>query len=390
MNSWTFIIVAGGSGKRLGGTPKQFRQLSCMPMWMWSLKLAEKLYNSGHIADCVVAFPDEKIEECRNLMKGIDIPTKIVESGFDRSDSVYNALAVSDHEYVLIHDAARPFLSEDIVLRVMNETSPDTGAIPCIPVADALKRTSDDNSLKVVNNSDLFKTQTPQAFPRKRLMEILSNSTEKYKDEAEAWIDAGYNIRQVPGHPQNFKITYTADWELAESIARPFSVTRTGTGYDLHPLIPGRKLVIGGIDIPDFPLGLEGHSDADILVHVICDSLLGAIGKPDIGVLFPASDHCYKNIQSTLLLNNVIEILKEANWVIESIDVVLHAQKPKLQPYSNLIQRNLDRIFLEFGGHSPVLSLKFKSGEKIGSVGSCECMQAWAVACVSRIERLLY
>ena len=376
--SWSFILVAAGSGSRMGGTPKQFRSLGGQPLWLWSAQTAEELCAQGLLSELVVVFPSDY--DLNSAEIGLSCPVKYVRGGETRSDSVRNGLLAASSEYVMIHDAARPFLNRDICLQLMQQTKGERGAVPLLPSVDSLKRVVGD-SVSTVSRDDIFRTQTPQAFERARILDVLSSS-DSATDEGTLWLASGLELVQVPGDERNFKITTEFDWLVARSLAEERREIRTGIGYDVHELVPGRRLVLGGIEIP-FCMGLLGHSDADIICHTASDALLGAAGEGDIGTLFPASDDKYKDADSVSLMREVLELLKSKGWRVTWLDIALTAQLPRLGKEIPKILDNFNRQFYVYGLDKRV-SLKVKSGELTGSVGRAQSMVCYAVASIER------
>lgn len=371
--SWAFVIVAGGSGSRIGGTPKQFRTLGTKPMWMWSASVARALYEAGEIDEAVVVFP-----------KGFRAPEGFwgvsVEGGAVRTESVVNGLIASRSSFVLVHDAARPFLSLALCRALMARTEAGCGVVPLLPSTDSLKRV-EGNAVSVVCREHVFRTQTPQAFEREALLDVLRSSGEA-TDEASLWLAAGRPLAYVEGEEANFKVTTEFDWHVARALAEGRRETRTGFGYDVHELVPGRGLILGGVRIPS-PLGLLGHSDADILCHAISDALLGAAGEGDIGTIFPASDPRYRDADSTKLMEEVLGRLAKRGWRPVWIDVVLVAQVPRLGGALPGILENLGSRFMVYN-LADKINLKVKSGEFVGDVGRAESMVCYATATIER------
>ena len=190
----------------------------------------------------------------------------------------------------------------------------------------------------------------------------------------------------VEGDPLNFKITYEKDWAMATMLAAASSRVRTGFGFDIHPLIPGKKLILAGVHLHDFPLGLQGHSDADVVAHAISDAILGAAGLPDIGTLFPASDETYANADSMILLSNVIDTVSSDGWAIQWIDIVINAQKPILAGYLNKMKVNIGSLITGGDLKNMPINIKVKSGELTGAVGNLECIKCYAVATLARLS----
>ena len=373
MKNFSFIIVAGGKGSRFG-TKKQFMKLGDKSLWQWSADSAAELKDSG-VNEIILVIP--KDSDKNEILWNSPLPFKIIHGGDTRSESVLNGLNTASCEYVLIHDAARPFADKNLFLRLMNATDENSGAIPVLPVADALKKIDGEN-ISIVNRDGLFVTQTPQSFPREKLIEAVKLNLSA-KDEAESWLSAGHKLKSVEGNKMNFKITWTEDMATARALAEknfPRSQTRTGLGYDVHQLVPERKLILGGIEIKDSPLGLLGHSDADLLTHAVMDSILGAAGLDDIGNIFPASDEKFRNADSIELLKEVLKLVKNSGWRVDFVDAVVEAQVPRLNKYREEIKKNFEKFF--------DINIKFKSAENLNDSGRGLSMTCWACATLSR------
>lgn len=379
MSSFSFVILAAGRGERLGGVPKQFRRLGSRPVWQWSLELARELRCLGEIDEIAVVFPPEAAEEI--LQNGEEFSDIIItKGGLTRTLSVKNALLAVHGDAVFLHDGARPFLSWELFMRIKNAFCGDNAVIPLLPEYDALKKQVS-NNWDAVDREGLFITQTPQLFPRIPLLSFLEDQISSCKDEAEPWLLHGRKLDVVDGSRENFKITDEGDWLLARKTVQISKTYRTGLGYDIHPLVPGRKLILGGITIVDAPLGLDGHSDADLLCHAVADAILGGAGLPDIGILFPASEERYLNCSSLKLLADAVRIVKKAGWSIDWIDAVVTAQVPRLCKWHQSIIESLEKIL----GKGRV-NLKFKFGEAIPPIGTAAAMIAWVTATVSSGE----
>lgn len=382
LGDWAFVLVAAGSGSRMGGEPKQFRKLGGRPLWTWSARVANELYGRGSIREMVAVFPRDGMPEAPVWLQ---CPLVKTTGGAVRTESVINGLRATSADFVMIHDAARPFLSFETCEALIGATTDSRGAIPLLGSVDSLKRVRD-GTISVVPREDIFRTQTPQAFHRKTLLDILESSADGATDEASLWLDSARELSRVPGDEKNFKITTDFDWQVACSLVGETREQRVGFGYDVHELIPGRRLILGGVEV-DSPLGLLGHSDADIVCHAMADALLGAAGEKDIGTLFPASDDRYKDADSTLLLEKVLGLLDEKRWQVVWIDVTLVAQIPRLGATIPIIMGHLSHRFESFDLGEKI-GLKVKSGEHVGSVGRGECMTCHTVATIERVGRL--
>ena len=377
MNNYSFIIVAGGKGSRMGQTKKQFLTLGNLEVWNWSANTASELHNNG-IKEIVLVIPTDSHNLKSQILNDWDknIPLKIVFGGNERAISVLNGLEAAENDFVMVHDAARPFVTKNLLIALMNATDENTGVIPLLPVSDALKKVDNNQNISSVNRDSLYATQTPQSFNRLRLI----NAVKKYplaKDEAEAWLSEGLNLKYVDGEKLNFKITWHDDMKIAESLVSQ-KIIRTGIGWDIHRLVPDRDLILGGVLIPS-NVGLLGHSDADVLTHAIMDAILGAAGLPDIGNLFPAKDSKFKNANSLELLKIVLDLVHNDSWDIEWLDCVIQAQIPKLNAYIPDMKKNLTHLF-----DSEIVNIKAKSAEFIDDSGAGLSMTCNVIATLSK------
>lgn len=384
MTRWSFILVAAGRGSRFGGQPKQLELLGEWPLWEWSVRKACYLERYG-ITEVIVVVPPLLMNRFDLDRFRTRISLKLAAGGETRQDSVMAGLRASSCEWCLIHDAARPFASNALCRKLMDEAVARGAAVPLLPVPDSLKVMEGDSIAGYCEKSRIRLTQTPQAFPTKILEEVLIAGKCKLADEAEAWITAGKKVSWVNGERMNYKITYPDDLRMARIAALGTGETRTGLGYDIHPLCPGRSLILGGVRIP-FVLGLVGHSDGDILCHSIADAILGAAGLPDIGTIFPSSDPGYKNVCSLNLLENIVARIRDRGFRVRSVDAVINAQVPKLAPWIEEMERTLSAVlFREAEGD---LTIKAKCGEKAGAIGSGEAVACWVVATIRTLDPL--
>lgn len=380
--TWTFLIVGGGSGSRIGGCPKQFRFLGDIPVWKWSALLAERLSSYCPVTEIVLVVPDSYCSDINKDLKST-LPIKCVVGGNTRAESVMNGLKICSGSHVLVHDAARPFVTEELCVDLMRASARGEGVIPVIGSVDSLKQITNE-TISSLDRSKIYRAQTPQAYERAPLMQALANFGEGATDDAAAWLLAGNKLSYIVGSEDNFKITTKSDWERAIFTAGGRRTQRTGHGYDIHKLVKGRRLVLAGIEISGAELGLLGHSDADLVTHTVMDAMLGAAGEPDIGTLFPASDVKWKDADSMDLLKTVVAMLDDKGWICDWVDITLIAQKPRLGHMVDDFKNSLMR-YLRRDGADVNVNIKIKSGEECGSVGRSECMVCHAVATLSRI-----
>ncbi|MBQ7543376.1 MAG: 2-C-methyl-D-erythritol 2,4-cyclodiphosphate synthase [Synergistaceae bacterium] len=364
MREFSFVIAAGGSGSRMGNVRKQFMTLGGKALWRWSADVAAKTDGVREIVLIVPAGFDGEISA--------PYPVKVTHGGSERALSVLNGLREAACDYVMVHDAARPFGSKELFRRLMDSTDDDAGVVPVLPVSDALKRI-DGTEIECVDREGLYITQTPQSFPREKLIEAVK-ACPLAKDEAEAWQNVGHELRYVEGERLNFKVTQKEDMMIARALTE--GTMRTGLGYDVHRLVPERRLILGGVEIAS-PLGLLGHSDADVLAHAVMDAVLGGAGLPDIGNLFPASSEEFRGADSMKLLDEVMRRVEAEGWEVVFVDAVVEAQVPRLNKYREAIIANLSE-------HFPC-NLKFKSAEGLDDAGAGLSMTCFATATMRRM-----
>jgi len=378
------IIAAGGRGSRLGADrPKQFLEIGGRSILEMSVAA---LAASDRICEIVIALPEAHLEAVAKSFKGFTSkPLHFVAGGKRRQDSVANAFTKTSPlaEVIVIHDAARPFVTEEIINRTIDAAETHGAAIAGITVRDTVKQvghTSADGSRRIsatIPRDDVCMAQTPQAFRRDVLERALTEAAGlDATDEAMLVERLGLPVHVVEGDPRNVKITTAADLAAAKAAALQTNLTmRIGNGYDLHRLVAGRPLILGGVTIP-FDLGLDGHSDADIVCHALTDAVLGAAGIGDIGRLFPDTDPKWKGADSIALLRGAITKVHEAGYRVSNVDVTVIAQKPKLLPYLEAMRANLAAALSVEPG---AVSVKGKTNEGVESMGRSESMACHAV-----------
>ncbi len=339
----------------------------------------------------VVAGPSE-VARCREALTGLGKVLAVVAGGQTRQESVaigLFALGGDPDDLILVHDAARPLVSAAVIARCLAGAQEHGSAVAALPVSDTLKAAGDDLVVqRTVDRDGLWAMQTPQAFSLSTLFEAHA-AARRYgwtgTDEAalvEQFSDQPVHL--VLGDPSNLKVTRPEDLPLAEAIFQSRQgapmTTRIGFGYDIHPLVEGRKLMLGGVEIPS-PRGLDGHSDADVLLHALCDALLGAAGLPDIGHLFPNTDPAYKGASSLALLAEVVRRLRTENCAVGNVDMTLISEAPKIAPY---IDQMRSVIAAALGVQPSQVGIKATTNEGLGSLGRGEGIAAHAVALITQ------
>jgi len=341
----------------------------------------------------VVALPHDLVGSVPDYLRGRSKPIEIAEGGARRQDSVANAFAVVSGraDVVVIHDAARPLVSADLIRRTVDAAVECGAAIAALRATDTVKR-GDANRFIVgtLPRGEIFLAQTPQAFRVSVLRDALAQASRSTEATDEAALDerAGHRVRLVDGDPRNLKITDAGDLAMAERlIGSPapsridLAALRIGNGYDLHRLATGRRLILGGVVVP-FEKGLEGHSDADAVCHAVTDAILGGAAAGDIGRHFPDADTAWKDADSLALLARAAQIIAAVGFSVVNVDVVVIAQRPKLVPYIDAMRANLARAM---GVAADRVSVKGKTNEGVGSIGAGESIAVHAVALIARL-----
>ena len=374
------IIVAAGRGHRFGTQmPKQYLFLDNRMVLRHSLAAfcAHPLVNS-----VTTVIHRDDVGLFKQAAEGLD-KTSYVFGGKERQDSVrlgLESLQEKSPDVVLIHDAARPFVSSDLINRVI-EAAGTKGAIPAVPVVDTLKFAQEDRLIRhTVDRNGLWRVQTPQGFPYKTILAAHQKvSGQTLTDDAAVAESCGLPVVLVDGEENNFKITTTADLERAQALFKHKTPDfRTGTGFDVHAFAQGNGVWLCGVEIP-FSQKLDGHSDADVALHALTDALLGAVGAGDIGLHFPPSDNRWKGRESSFFVRYAVNLIKAKGGRIGNVDITLICEEPKigkhrlqmLQTLSNLLEIPADRI-----------NVKGTTTEKLGFTGRKEGIAAQAAVSV--------
>lgn len=380
------LIVAAGSGTRFGdaSVPKQYTPLLGRPVLRWSV---DRLRSCKDIAQiCIVIQPEHKTR-CQAALTGLD-DIQIVDGGATRQQSVrkgLEALAKQPPDFVLIHDAARPCVTDALIDHVIQSlVAGNDSAIPAMPVTDTLKKV--DRSGKVITHSreGLFAVQTPQGFSfGKILAQHQAHAHENLTDDAALFECDSLPIQMVNGIRDNIKITYPEDIDAAAGIlSLACGDIRTGKGYDVHRLVPprddARQLIIGGIVIPHDKV-LDGHSDADVGLHAITDALLGTICDGDIGMHFSPKDMRWKGADSGMFLQHAAQLLAAQGGLLMHADLTIICETPKIGPHRDAMRKRIAELL-----HLPLnrVSVKATTTEGLGFTGRGEGIAAEAVVTV--------
>lgn len=373
--SFTAIVVAAGSGTRSGG-PKQWRRLGGRPVVRWSV---EAFLDAG-ATQVVVVIPEGEDERAAEALSGLS-DWRAVIGGAERADSVRRGLAEADAALpVLVHDAARPLVSRSQIEALLAVLDQADAAAPALSVADTLKAVDEGVVTRTVDRTGLFRAQTPQAFAPGVLQAAYERwrGTESPTDDLAVVEAAGGVVRLVPGDPRLMKLTFPEDFDMAEALIGRQTVTRTGSGYDVHRFGPGDSVWLCGVEIAHTH-GLIGHSDADVGLHALTDAILGAIGQGDIGDHFPPSDPQWKGASSDRFLAHAARLVTDRGGRIVHVDVTLICERPKVKPHREAMRRRIAEI-LDLPLDS--VSVKATTTEGLGFTGREEGLAAQAVATV--------
>lgn len=322
----SLILLAGGNSERFKGN-KLFSSINDSTLFERVLKISE--YHPFY--EIIVVSRESDIHCVRELSEKLRLSVKCVIGGKTRGESAYIGVKSANGDFVLIHDCARAFVERELLCRVISELSRDKGVIPVIDEVDSVIASDG----VYLDRKHVKRVQTPQGFYRKELLRLFEKYGFDCTDEGSLWAKE-HGLTLVAGSKSNIKVTYPED--LPQSMG-----VRVGNGFDFHPLVEGRRLILCGVDIP-FKKGLLGHSDADAPLHALCDAILSALALGDIGKHFPDTDDKYKDIASTLLLKEVYSFARDRNIKVNNVSLTILAEKPKLSGYIEDMVKNIADI----------------------------------------------
>ena len=362
-----FIILASGQSKRFNSKkPKQYNIYEGKPLFKHSVDkaLKSKLFKK------IIIVVNKKNEIKEKFPKNVSI----IIGGKERSDSSLIALKFI-RKYkptnVLIHDAARPNFTINLLKKLITSLKKNKAAIPVIKSKDSIKYKIK-NQIYNLNRDNSILTQTPQAFKFQDLYKLSIKHKKVITDEATLFIENNIKVKFIQGENLNSKITFKED--IKEKL------TYFGIGFDIHRLIKGKKLYLGGVKIP-YHSGLKGHSDGDVIIHSIIDSILGAMRKKDIGTFFPDTSNKFKNIRSPKMLKPIIELLNSNTYHINNLDINLICEKPKISKYRDKILNSLSNL-LDL--NKDLINLKGKTTEKLGLIGKEKAIACEVICSISK------
>lgn len=392
------VIAAGGMAQRMQGVNKQILKIDGIPVLVRSIRALAAI---PEIREMVVVARPELFEQLESWKQEYHLPDFCLTAGGDtRQQSVLNGVGCLSEqvEYVVIHDGARPFADRQLIDRCLQSAVEHQAATAAVPVKDTIKQAADDGSIAATpDRSRLYLTQTPQIFHAqlyRRAAEQAQAEGLDFTDDCQLMEHLGHRVWLAQGDYRNIKITTPEDIVIAQAIAESMEgeaprmeqekqrmpLMRIGHGYDVHRLVEGRKLILGGVEIP-WQKGLLGHSDADVLVHAVMDAILGAAALGDIGKHFPDTDPNYAGADSMLLLREIVRLVEEQGYQIGNLDCTVIAQQPKLK---DLIPQMQERIAAVCKVQPNQVNVKATTEEKLGFTGTGEGMSAHCVCLLTR------
>ncbi len=373
------LIPAAGSGRRMGTEQnKLLIELEGQPVIYWTLQAFEE---HPWVDEMIVISGDSQIIA---VAETFTKTTGTVAGGENRQASIKNGINRIEPEnaIVVVHDGARPNVTEKVISAVIAKAAEYGAAIAAVDAVDTIKRVKEGRVIETLDRSELIRVQTPQAFNGELLQKAYDQDNLEGTDDASLIERLGHPVYIVDGDYRNIKVTLPEDVDYLQYLRGAGRMDyRVGSGYDVHRLVEGRKLILGGVVIPH-DKGLDGHSDADVLLHAIMDAMLGATGQGDIGRWFSDQDQQYAGISSIILLKRVDQIIKDVGYRLVNIDATVIAQKPKLAEY---IEKMETAIAEALNVESNWVNIKATTTERLGFTGREEGIAAEAVVMVDKI-----
>ena len=362
----TAVIVAAGSSSRMGFNKLAYSWNGCTV-----LERSVLAFDRHPAVTDLVVVTGEDDTLARSAVQHCKKNCCLVRGGASRAQSVANGVQKAQGELIAIHDAARPFVSEDVITAALEQAEKMGAAVPAVPVKDTIKVAGQDGTIcSTPDRSTLYAVQTPQCFDRALYLRALQAAAgADVTDDCQLVERLGLPVALTQGSYENYKITTPEDLKEEKAM-------RIGHGYDVHRLVEGRDLILGGVKIP-YEKGLLGHSDADVLAHAITDALLGAAALGDIGQHFPDSDPAYKGADSLILLQKAVELLRDKGYAVENVDATVLCQAPKLAKHIPSMRENLAAAM---GLPVQQVSVKATTEEHLGFTGEGLGIAAHAVA----------
>ncbi len=364
MSNVTLIVLCAGNSTRFGlQTKKQWLRIDNQPLWLFVTKRLDNLYKFNKVI--ITSSKDEL-----NYMQNFSDDYEFVAGGDTRQQSMKNSLENVDSEYVMVTDVARACIPENVITSLIDSKEKADCIVPTLKVSDTVIYNEE-----TINRDNVKLIQTPQ-LSKTTVLKAALETEEEFTDDSSAIKANGGSIFYVEGSIKSKKLTFGDDLKELSCLKAPNQNFFTGTGYDIHPFEENKKMYLGGINI-DVPYGFKAHSDGDVLIHSVIDALLGACGAGDIGEFFPDTDQEFKDIDSKILLQEIVKFIYNVGYEIVNVDLTIIAQQPKINPYKNEIKKTIASLLnLE----KQFVNIKATTAEKLGFIGRKEGVAVQSIA----------
>ena len=364
MSNVTLIILCAGNSSRFAlSAKKQWLRTENSPLWLF---VTNRLKDSSTFDKIIIASHKDEL----NYMKNFSDDFIFIEGGESRQESMKKALQKVTSDFVMVTDVARACVPKDVILNLIDNKNNADCIVPTLNVSDTVVYENE-----TINRDNVKLIQTPQLSRVDVLNKALDTYIE-FTDDSSAIKKIGGTVKYIEGSIKSKKLTFEEDISIIECIKEPTNSFFTGTGFDIHPFEENKKMWLGGIKI-DVPYGFKAHSDGDVLIHSLIDALLGACGAGDIGEFFPDTDAQYKNIDSKILLKDIVKFIYNVGYEIVNIDLTIIAQKPKINPYKQEIKTTIAKLLnLE----KQFVNIKATTAEKLGFIGRAEGVAVQSIA----------
>lgn len=367
MNDVTLIVLCAGNSTRFDNScKKQWLRIENEPLW---LNVTSRLNSYSNFSKTIVVSKDEEL----NYMQNFSDNFLYVKGGDTRQQSIKNALEFVDTKYVLINDVARACIPKEMLLRILDKKDSSICVVPILDVSDTVIYENN-----TINRDKVKLIQTPQLSQTAILKEALISKIE-FTDESSAIKNSGFDITYVKGDLRAKKLTFIDDINEIPCLKAPIQSSFIGFGFDIHSFEDNKEMYLGGLKLP-YDYGFKAHSDGDVLIHALIDSLLGAIGAGDIGEFFPDTDDKYKSVDSKELLDYILKFVRNVGYEIVNIDITIIAEQPKINPHKLDIKSNLAKLL---NIKKQFINIKASTSEKLGAIGRKEGV---VVQCIANLK----
>ncbi|XOB62479.1 bifunctional 2-C-methyl-D-erythritol 4-phosphate cytidylyltransferase/2-C-methyl-D-erythritol 2,4-cyclodiphosphate synthase [Campylobacterota bacterium DY0563] len=364
MSGITLVVLCAGNSSRFERTAKkQWLRIDNSPLWLFVTNRLKGFYNFEKI---IIASHKNEL----NYMKNFTDKFTFVEGGETRQKSMQNALEQVNSEYVMFTDVARACIPRKVIENLITAKDDANCIVPVLNVNDTVVFKNE-----TINRDEVKLIQTPQLSKVDILKQAL-NTNKEFTDDSSAIKDIGGTVKYVQGSIESKKITFEEDIDTISSLSSPSTNFFTGTGFDIHPFEDNKKMFLGGIEI-DVPYGFKAHSDGDVLIHSLIDALLGAAGAGDIGEFFPDTSDEFKDIDSKILLSDIVKFIYNVGYEIVNVDLTIIAQKPKINPHKQTIKSTIAN-YLNI--EKQFVNIKATTAEKLGFIGRSEGVAVQSIA----------